>query len=150
MTPADRHIINLALNDGAMKGKIKIYKISPIPKQHLEAAGGCTSGYLWVKTDNKGQPSCFFMVVQVMNSDITQLGDRIKNCQINNHFPKIWGDHMLVNIMNGLRIPQRRCSSLSTLVALISAPVVHPLNQLDMMTFLSDVQSHVSDFSITV
>ncbi|KIJ27010.1 hypothetical protein M422DRAFT_271828 [Sphaerobolus stellatus SS14] len=80
-------IINLALNGGATKGKIKIYNISTIPKQHLEADGGLT------------------------NSGITQLGERVKSCQINGRFPKIWGERALGNITNGLRIPQVFISS---------------------------------------
>ncbi|KIJ24830.1 hypothetical protein M422DRAFT_274293 [Sphaerobolus stellatus SS14] len=86
-----------------MKGKLKIYNLATIPV-HLLETGGRSDSYLCVKDDTKNTASRFFLLVNVTNSGITKLGDGIPNCQINSRFPKIWGDHILANIINSLRI----------------------------------------------
>ncbi|KIJ42111.1 hypothetical protein M422DRAFT_254804 [Sphaerobolus stellatus SS14] len=95
--------LNLALSDGTTKGKIKIYNLATIPARYLET-GGRTSTYLRVKDDTRGLPSRFFSVIEITNSSITKLGDRIRNCQINSRMPKIWSERAISNITNGLRI----------------------------------------------
>ncbi|KIJ53022.1 hypothetical protein M422DRAFT_242991 [Sphaerobolus stellatus SS14] len=95
--------LNLALSNGTTKGKLKIYNLATIPARYLEC-GGRASTYLRVKDDTRGLPSRFFSVIEITNSSITKLGDRICNCQINGRMPKIWSERAISNITNGLRI----------------------------------------------
>ncbi|KIJ51160.1 hypothetical protein M422DRAFT_244352 [Sphaerobolus stellatus SS14] len=90
------HCLNLALSDGATKGKLKIYNLATIPARYLEC-GGRTSVYLHVKDDTRGLPSRFFSVIEITNSRITKLGDHIHNCQINGCMPKIITNHLHID-----------------------------------------------------